>query len=66
MGHPLVTLTWLVNWLRSRGIRLKPGEIMGTGTGTGTGVCTGHRFAAPGDEVRTVFNAIGQVAVLYA
>jgi 2-keto-4-pentenoate hydratase/2-oxohepta-3-ene-1,7-dioic acid hydratase in catechol pathway len=40
MGHPLTSLTWLVNWLSSRGITLKAGEIVSTGT------CTGHCFAS--------------------
>lgn len=60
MGHPLTSLTWLVNWLSSRGIALGAGEIISTGT------CTGHCFAAPGDEVRAVFDGIGEVSVHYA
>jgi 2-keto-4-pentenoate hydratase len=60
MGHPLTSLTWLVNWLSSRGITLHAGEIVSTGT------CTGHCFAAPGDEIRAVFNEIGEVTVRYA
>ena len=43
MGHPLTSLTWLANWLSSRGRGLEAGEIVSTGT------CTGHCFCAPGD-----------------
>jgi len=55
MGHPLTALTWLVNWLGERGRGLAAGEIISTGT------CTGHCFAAPGDEVSVQFDAIGSV-----
>ena len=60
MGHPRTSLTWLVNWLNSRGITLAAGEIVSTGT------CTGHCFAAPGDEIRAVFEGVGEVTVSYA
>lgn len=59
MGHPVTSLTWLVNWLSSRGIALGAGEIVSTGT------CTGHCFAARGDSVRAVFDGIGEVTVQY-
>ena len=60
MGHPLTSLTWLVNWLSARGITLSAGEIVSTGT------CTGHCFAAPGDRVRAVFDGLGEVSLRYA
>jgi 2-keto-4-pentenoate hydratase len=53
MGHPLTSLTWLVNWLRDRGRGLEAGEIVSTGT------CTGHCFCAPGDDVSVDFGPIG-------
>lgn len=60
MGHPITSLTWLANWLSSRNIALTAGELVSTGT------CTGHCFAAPGDQVRAVFDAIGEVSASYA
>lgn len=60
MGDPLTSLTWLVNWLSARGIALRAGEIVSTGT------CTGHCFAAPGDRVEVVFDGLGSVSVSYA
>jgi 2-keto-4-pentenoate hydratase len=55
MGHPLTSLTWLVNWLRERGKGLSAGEIVSTGT------CTGHCFVAPGDEVSLQVDGVGVV-----
>lgn len=59
MGHPLTSLTWLVNWLRERGRGLAAGEIVSTGT------CTGHCFVAPGDEVLLSVEDIGGVAARF-
>jgi 2-keto-4-pentenoate hydratase len=55
MGHPLTSLTWLVNWLGRHGRTLRAGEIVSTGT------CTGHCFVAPGDEVAVAFDGAGLV-----
>ncbi len=55
MGHPLTSLTWLVNWLGGHGRTLWAGEIVSTGT------CTGHCFVAPGDEVSVAFDGAGVV-----
>jgi 2-keto-4-pentenoate hydratase len=55
MGHPLTSLTWLVNWLRERGRGLAAGDIVSTGT------CTGHCFVAPGDEVSLQVEGVGVV-----
>ena len=57
MGHPLTSLTWLINWARSHGRPVQAGEIVSTGT------CTGHCFAAPGDVVSADFGALGFVQV---
>jgi 2-keto-4-pentenoate hydratase len=59
MGHPLTSLTWLVNWLRERGRGLAAGEIVSTGT------CTGHCFVAPGDEVSLSVEDVGVVAARF-
>jgi 2-keto-4-pentenoate hydratase len=53
MGHPLTSLTWLVNWLGEHGRELEAGEIVSTGT------CTGHCFCLPGDTVAVDFGPLG-------
>jgi 2-keto-4-pentenoate hydratase len=55
MGHPVTSLTWLLNWARERGRPVRAGEVVSTGT------CTGHLFAAPGDTVRADFGPFGVV-----
>jgi 2-keto-4-pentenoate hydratase len=55
MGHPITSLTWLLNWLREQGLGAGAGEVVSTGT------CTGHLFALPGDTVRAEFAALGTV-----
>jgi 2-keto-4-pentenoate hydratase len=55
MGHPVTSLTWLINWARERGRSIRAGEVVSTGT------CTGHLFAAPGDTVRADFGSFGVV-----
>jgi len=59
MGHPLTSLTWMVNWLRAQGKSLHAGEFVSTGT------CTGHFFAAPGDRLTVDFGKIGRVEAIY-
>ena len=59
MGHPVTSITWLANWTSSYGIDLHAGELVSSGT------CTGHTFAAPGDEVRADFGVFGEVSVQY-
>jgi 2-keto-4-pentenoate hydratase len=60
MGHPLTSLTWLVNWVSANGRAIAPGEIVSTGT------CTGHCFVAPGDEVSLEVEGIGVVEARFA
>lgn len=59
MGNPLTSLTWMANWLRVRGRALHRGEFVSTGT------CTGHFFAARGDQVDADFGPIGRVVAIY-
>ena len=59
MGHPLTSLTWMANWLRVQGKWLHAGEYVSTGT------CTGHFFAARGDQLDVDFGPIGKVSVVY-
>jgi 2-keto-4-pentenoate hydratase len=55
MGHPLMSLTWMANWLRERGRGLEAGELISTGT------CTGHCFVASCDTVIADFGPLGFV-----
>jgi 2-keto-4-pentenoate hydratase len=59
MGHPLTSLTWMANWLRGRGQGLRAGQVVSTGT------CTGHFFAAPGDQLDVDYGPLGSVRVVY-
>lgn len=59
MGHPITSLTWMLNWLRQHGKGVSAGEIISTGT------CTGHLFAAPGDVVKAVFGPLGIVEIVF-
>src|SRR5205823_842768 len=60
MGHPVTSLTWMLNWARAHGRAVRAGEIVSTGT------CTGHLFAAPGDTVRADFGPLGVVETHFA
>ena len=55
MGHPVTSLTWLLNWAREHGRDVSAGQIISTGT------CTGHLFAARGDTVTADFGELGTV-----
>jgi len=60
MGHPVTSLTWMLNWAREHGRAVRAGDIVSTGT------CTGHLFAAPGDTVRADFGPLGVVEARFA
>ena len=60
MGHPVTSLTWMLNWAREQGRPVRAGDIISTGT------CTGHLFAAPGDTVRADFGPLGAVEARFA
>lgn len=60
MGHPVTSLTWMVNWVRDRGLDVAAGELVSTGT------CTGHCFAAVDDVVSADFGDLGLVEVHFA
>jgi 2-keto-4-pentenoate hydratase len=60
MGHPVTSLTWMLNWAREHGRAVRAGDVVSTGT------CTGHLFAAPGDTVRADFGAFGVVEATFA
>lgn len=59
MGHPVTSLTWMLNWARERGIAVHAGEVISTGT------CTAHCFVAPGDQVTVDFGELGLVEAYF-
>ncbi|HKP22885.1 MAG TPA: fumarylacetoacetate hydrolase family protein, partial [Dongiaceae bacterium] len=59
LGDPRIALTWLANHLAQRGIGLKAGDIVTTGT------CFTPPTIAPGDQVTAEFIGFGQVTVAF-
>ncbi len=59
LGDPRIALTWLANHLSKRGIGLKAGDIVTTGT------CTTPLPIAPGDRMIAAFDGLGQVTVAF-
>jgi 2-keto-4-pentenoate hydratase len=59
LGDPRVALTWLANHLSKRGIGLKAGDIVTTGT------CITPLPIASGDRVIAAFDGLGQVTVAF-
>lgn len=57
LDDPLNVLLWLANHQSKRGVGLKAGEIIATGT------CTGLDPVSPGDIVRAHFGSFGSVTV---
>jgi 2-keto-4-pentenoate hydratase len=51
LGHPLTSLTWLANWLASRGEGLKRGQLVASGS------CTGMTEFAASDVLMATFGA---------
>ena len=59
LGDPRIALTWLANHLAQRGIGLKAGDIVTTGT------CITPPTIAPGDRVVAEFVGLGEVSVAF-
>ena len=59
LGDPRIALTWLANHLSQRGLGLKAGDIVTTGT------CITPPTIAPGDRVTAEFAGLGQVTVAF-
>jgi 2-keto-4-pentenoate hydratase len=59
MGHPVTSLTWMINWARAHGRAVPAGEVVSTGT------CTGHCFASSGDVASADFGPLGRVEVSF-
>lgn len=60
MGNPLNSLAWLANHLGSRGLTLRPGDVVMTGSVS--------RLLRPrgGDTVRAAYTRLGSVSVRFA
>jgi 2-keto-4-pentenoate hydratase len=59
LGDPRIALTWLANHLGARGIGLKAGDIVTTGT------CITPAAVAPGDAMVAEFRDLGRVAIRF-
>jgi 2-keto-4-pentenoate hydratase len=59
LGDPRIALTWLANHLAQRGIGLKPGDIVTTGT------CITPATIAPGDQMVAEFIGLGRVTLAF-
>jgi 2-keto-4-pentenoate hydratase len=59
LGDPRIALTWLTNHLSQRGIGLKAGDIVTTGT------CITPLPIAPGSRVTAAFDGLGQLTVAF-
>lgn len=55
LGHPLNVLQWLVSHCDRRGVSLRAGDVVTTGT------CTGLMSVAPGDRITANFGPLGDV-----
>ena len=53
LGDPLIPLVWMVNHLSARGIGVKAGDVVTTGS------CAGIHTAEPGQKVRVEFEGLG-------
>jgi len=60
LGHPLNALAWLANALAVRGMELRAGDWVSTGT------CLGVVPAAAGTRVRGDYGALGRVELTFA
>jgi len=60
MGHPVTSLTWMLNWASDHDRTISAGQVVSTGT------CTGHLFAARGDVVTADFRPLGTVTARFA
>ena len=59
LGDPRIALTWLANHLAQRGIGLRQGDIVTTGT------CITPPAIAPGEEVTAEFVGLGRMSVAF-
>lgn len=57
MGHPVEALVWLVSHLSARGIGIRAGQVVSTGTATGVA------RLEPGSTARLELGALGSVSV---
>ena len=57
LGHPLESLAWLANHVNRRGAMLRAGDVVMTGSVVAT------KWLKQGDEMRTVFDGLGEAVV---
>jgi 2-keto-4-pentenoate hydratase len=57
LGHPFEAVAWLANLLNGRGLMIRRGMIVMTGSSITT------KFPAPGDRVRFAIDGLGEVAL---
>lgn len=57
LGHPLESVAWLANHLNRRGTMLRAGDVVMTGSVVAT------KWLKQGDEMRTVFDGLGESIV---
>jgi 2-keto-4-pentenoate hydratase len=60
LGDPRIALTWIANHLSQRGIGLKEGDVITTGT------CITPAAIGPGDQMVAEFIGLGRVAVSFS
>ena len=59
LGHPVNVLDWLANTLPKRGLGLKAGDVVTTGT------CTGFHYIEPGQHAVADYGEIGRIEVTF-
>jgi 2-keto-4-pentenoate hydratase len=59
LNDPLQPLVWLANHLSARGIGLKAGDVVTTGS------CAGIFYATPGQKVRVEFSGLGTATLQF-
>jgi 2-keto-4-pentenoate hydratase len=59
IGDPVIPLTWMANHLSVRGIGLRKGEVITTGS------CNGIRWLAPGQPLEVDFGGLGVAAIAF-
>jgi 2-keto-4-pentenoate hydratase len=59
LGDPLIPMVWMANHLSARGIGLKVGDVVTTGS------CAGIHYAEPGQKARVEFEGLGVATITF-
>ena len=59
LGDPLFPLVWMANHLAARGITLRAGALVTTGS------CNGIRFIGRGQQVEVTFAGLGKASICW-